>query len=168
MTARWLITILFAFALSSSSLGAAEAEVSANLSRSEVRVGQTITVTVRIKGAVGVASVPFSLAYDPSILEFVASSSEEGTFLSSDGTSTSFLAVSARRPEGGTAVVVGLSRLRAENGITGRGALCRLTFRARAPGVAALTFVRASVLDAETRPVESTFKNAFITVRPGR
>jgi general secretion pathway protein D len=147
---------------------AGEAEVSAIPSRSEVPVGGTVTVIVRIKGAVGVGSVPFGLAYDPSILEFVPSSSEEGSFLSSDGTSTSFLAVSSSRPEGGTAVVVGLSRLRPDTGATGRGVLCRLTFRARAPGVAALSFVRASVLDAGTRPLGSVFKGSFVTVKAAR
>ena len=167
MRSRWIAVLLLAapaWGLSN----AGGAEVSAIPSRSELAVGQIVTVTVRIKGAIGVSSVPFTLAYDPSILEFVPSASEEGTFLSSDGTSTSFLAVGSRRPEGGTAVVVGLSRLRSDAGVTGRGVLCRLTFRARAPGVATLSFLRASVLDAGSSPLESVFKDTAVTVRPGR
>ena len=130
------------------------------------RAGATITVAVKIRSAHHTGSVPFTLIYDPRILEFVASGSVEGGFLSKDGSPTSFLAVSAPHVGGLRAVVVGLSRLRSGKGVGGKGTLCTLTFRAREPGVSPLAFSRALVLDPTAIPVTADFRGGSITVRP--
>ncbi len=147
---------------------AAPVEVLAAPSRRAPRVGETFAVLVKIRGAAGIGSVPFTLLYDPSLLEFLPESSAEGRFLDKDGTATSFLAASGPRPGGTTGVIVGHSRLRADRGASGRGTLCRLAFRVKAPGLASFVFSRAAVLDPAALPVEAAFKGTSVTLRPGR
>jgi general secretion pathway protein D len=128
------------------------------------RTGTEIRVAVEIERARGVGSVPFALRYDPDVLEFLPSRSQEGSFLRGDGASTSFLAVAGRTRDGVPGVIVGLSRLGGGAGARGKGTLCVLVFRARAPGVSPMIFGPASVLDPSARPLPSSFRGAGITV----
>ncbi|HZI92694.1 MAG TPA: cohesin domain-containing protein [Patescibacteria group bacterium] len=146
------------------SAATAPAIVKAVVSSGTVRSGALVNVTVRIAGANNVGSVPFTLHYDTSILELVASSPIEGGFLRADGAATSFMAAAGPASRGG-GLVVGLSRLGSARGARGKGTLCRLTFRARQPGVCPLSFSRASVLDPTGQPLASTFRGTSITVR---
>lgn len=146
-------------------MAAATSTVSVRPAARSIRLGSVVVVTVRIAGA-NVGSVPFTLHYDPSILEYIASSSAEGDFLGRDKTTTSFL-VSPGSPAHGGGLVVGLSRLTATKGARGKGTLCRMSFRALRAGVSPLTFSRASVLDPAARPLPSTFLGSSIEVRAG-
>jgi len=132
---------------------------------STVRIGATVTVTVRINRARHVGSAPFTLLYDPAILEFVGASSREGGFLKQNRATTTFLARVGPLSRGG-GVVVGLSRLDPVDGADGKGILCRLTFRAIAPGLSPLTLNRARLLDPRAQPLEATFTGTTIRVRP--
>ncbi len=145
-----------------------EAIVRAVVRESSPRPGSTVTVLVRIEAADGVGSVPFALLYDPAILEFVPSRSTEGPFLRRDGASTTFLIAPAASRQGIASIVVGHSRLGSRAGAGGRGVLCRLTFRARAPGVSSLAFQRAAVLDPDAAPLPARFVGASVAVRPAR
>lgn len=144
------------------------AQVLAVPSRRAPRVGETFKVAVRVRNAANIGSVPFTLLYDPSLVEFLPGTAVEGRFLGADGSGTSFLATSAPRPGGTTGVVVGHSRLRADRGVDGRGTLCRIAFRVKAPGVATFTFSRAAVLDPSALPLQATFTGAAVTLRPER
>ena len=161
------ITVAFA---ASSWWGAARAAetpmVRAAADATSPRIGATVTVTVKIRSAHNTGSVPFTLVYDPRILEFVAARSVEGGFLSKDGSHTSFLATSAAQNGGLRGVVVGLSRLRSDKGVGGKGTLCKLVFRALAPGVSPLAFARATVLDPAASSMAADFRGGSITVRP--
>lgn len=137
-------------------------------SRTRPRVGVTFKVTIRISGARDVGSVPFALRYDPALLEFLPGRSNEGGFLSGDGPATSFLARAGPLPGGGTGVVVGLSRLDGRLGASGSGSLCTLTFRARSPGIATLSFVRGTILSPKTEELPSHFEGGSVKVRPAR
>jgi general secretion pathway protein D len=132
---------------------------------STIGIGATVTVFVRIERARNVASVPFTIYFDPAILEFVGGSAREGNFLNRNGAATTFIAVPGPASRGG-GVVVGLSRLGAARGVQGKGLLCRLTFRARAPGIAPVGFARATVLDPAAQRLEAVFKGTSIRVRP--
>jgi len=145
--------------------GRPDLTVSARPSSTRPQVGSVIKVRVEVRGARQVGSVPFSLAYDPAILEFIPGSATEGSFLRKGGAATSFLAQGGTDREGRTTVVVGLSRLGAGSGASGSGVLCELAFRVRAPGAAPLTFVRARALSPSARPMEARFVGASLHAR---
>ena len=151
--------------ITTSARGASSATIKANLSASTVRLGNTVTVIVRIKSARNVGSAPFTLLYDPAILEFVDTASTEGGFLRQNKATTTFIARSGPPSRGG-GVVVGLSRLDPVRGASGKGTLCRLTFRAIAPGLSQITFTRSALLSPQAQPIGSTFTGTTIRVRP--
>jgi len=176
LTPRWLACWLAAATVSAAvavmppavfaSRGGATVTVAAGTG---ARPGGTITVTVKIENARNVGSIPFTLRYDPTILELVSASSvTEGGFLRQGGAPTTFLARPGSAARGG-GVVVGLSRLGAGQGgagARGKGTLCRMTFRALQPGVSPLTFAGAAVLDPSARPLAATFRGGSLTVKP--
>ena len=124
-------------------------------------------VRVLVEGARGVGGVPFSLAYDPAVLEFLPSESIEGAFLRRDGASTTFLARAGSARDGRTAVVVGLSRLGGK-GAAGKGTLCELAFRVRGVGVSPLSFARAQALDSAARQLPARFVGSSVRTRGAR
>lgn len=157
-------------ALAALSVGAArapQAEIRAVPSARTVAVGGTITVEIRIANGRRVGSVPFTLTYDPALLEPIESRAREGSFLSSGGAATTFLARAGRAPGGASGVIVGLSRLD-DAPARGRGLLCTLTFRARAPGVAHFGFARAELLSPAARPLPARFTGSSVHVGAGR
>ena len=130
--------------------------------------GAIIRVAVKIQDARDAGSVPFTLLYDPSVLEFLPSASSEGDFMRRDGSKTSFLAVQSSRKGTISGIVVGLSRLRSDKGASGRGTLCHLVFRARAEGLASLSFGQAAILDPKAGRLASEFQSGSILVRRPR
>lgn len=147
---------------------AEESTVRAVMNGSRVRVGEVFLVTVRVQDARRIGSVPFTLTYDPAMLEYIPSRSREGSFLASGGAATSFLAKAGRAPGGGIGVIVGASRLGANKGASGSGVLCLLAFRAKAPGVANLSFERANVLSPLSFSIPSRFLDASVRVEASR
>jgi general secretion pathway protein D len=145
--------------------GATSPTIKASTDASTARIGATVTVTVRINHAHNVGSVPFTLLYDPAILEFVGATSREGGFLKQNHAATTFIARIGPLSRGG-GVVVGLSRLDSVRGADGKGSLCHLTFRAIAPGLSPLTFNRATLLDSKAQPLGAGFTGSSIRVRP--
>jgi len=133
--------------------------------RGAVRAGKIVVVRVTIRGGEGVSSVPFTLLYDPAVLEFLPAASRQGRFMKRGGAATTFLAVQGAAPGGRTGVVVGLSRMGTRQGVSGRGVLCELAFRARAPGLSVLSFTRSAVLDPRAVPQPARFEGGSIRVR---
>ena len=95
-------------------------------------VGDELTLNISISSVERLYAAPFYLIYDPAILELTKVT--QGDFLKQDGQQTAFL--HADRPDIGR-VMIGLSRLGQVTGITGAGTLVSMTFRAKAPGMAA-------------------------------
>jgi hypothetical protein len=141
--------------------------ITARAVESRPRVGQVVRVRVHVAGARGVGSVPFALAYDPAVLEFLPAASVEGPFLSRGGAGTSFLAHDGRVRDGRQAVVVGLSR-RGLKPAAGRGLLCELAFRVRGPGVSPLSFVNARALSVRAEPLRARFVDGSVRAAGGR
>ena len=165
MPGRVLVLAMALFCATNYSRGAGSPVIKATLDTSAVRLGSTITVTIRINRARNVGSVPFTLLYDPAILEYVETTSHEGGFLRQNRATTSFVARGGPLSRGG-GVVVGLARLNPARGADGKGVLCRLTFRAIAPGLSPLTFSRAALLDPASQPIGASFTGTTIRVRP--
>jgi hypothetical protein len=126
------------------------------------RVGELVTVEVRIENAANVGSVPFHLQFNRQVLEYVGPA-VEGPFLSSDGSSTVFL---ANPSQGGTSVVVGASRLGGGEGVSGAGSLATFQFQAVNPGDAGFAFTGASVKDPQARNLPANFVAAPLRVEP--
>jgi len=177
MTARRIASraaslLLCLAALAPAASGAADATVAVRAAvRGRPVVGSNVVVTVRIQNARDVASVPFTLRFDPDILEFVAGAAVEGDFLRQDRNGTVFLAAQGAAdgspPDGMAAVVVGASRL-GSSGASGGGTLCRLVFRAKTAGTTPLEFSRARVLDPSAASLPSRFTGATVVVREAR
>lgn len=149
-------------------------EVSATVSTPRAAIGSQVVVQIRIRGASEVGSVPFTLQFDPAILEFDGAASTEGDFLRKNGAQTIFLASPIAGEEGveenakgRASIAVGLSRLEA-SGASGRGTLCRLVFRAKQTGSTTLEFSRARVLDAVASPLPSRFTGTRVEVQGRR
>jgi general secretion pathway protein D len=124
-------------------------------------VGDTMTIQVNISQATRVGSVPFHVAYDPKIVQFV--SGTEGGFLKQDGATTIFNAQASSMNE----VFVALARVGVPTGAAGSGILCTFTFAALAPGNTTLTFTEASVLDPQGQPLPADFQGVVqVSVSP--
>lgn len=117
-------------------------------------VGNEFEVAVMIQGATNVGSIPFHVAYDPKVLEFVRS--EEGNFLRQDGAGTVYNAQASTINE----IFVALARLGTEVGANDGGELCTLTFRVLDSGNTTLAFTQSSVLDPNGQPLPATFSSA--------
>ncbi|MFQ5702113.1 MAG: cohesin domain-containing protein [Acidobacteriota bacterium] len=172
ITARCLIALLASGWVGTGALPAASSDDAVHVwmspTRTRPREGSLFSVYIRIRNARQVGSVPFSVVFDPEILEYVPSRSREGSFLRRDGAATVFLATAGTGRSGLAGVSVGLSRLRSDRGVSGRGILCKLTFRAKAPGTSRLDFTRARVLGPRAQPLVSVFEGKEILVRKAR
>jgi len=114
-------------------------------------VEDTITIQVFISQATRVGSVPFHIAYDPKVVQFV--SGTEGGFLKQDGATTIFNAQASSLNE----VFVALARVGVPTGAGNDGLLCTFQFKAIAPGATALSFTEAAVLDPQGQPLPAQF-----------
>jgi general secretion pathway protein D len=128
-------------------------------SQASYRVGDTIVVEVVIDGAENVGSVPFHLRYNPQVVEFLVG--DQGTFMSSDGAGTIFL---ARPTAANNEVVVGLSRMGGDQGMSGSGTLAVFQFQAINPGDCGFGFTGASVKDPRAQDMPATFVPAPVQV----
>ncbi len=131
----------------------------------KVRAGDIFTVEIRARGMKGAAAVAFHLVYDPALVIPVMSGSTEGPLLGRGGARTSFL---VRAGSTGDRVILGIARLGAERSGSGKGLLCRLTFRAVAAGTALLAFDQAQVTDPAAGTISATFQPGSLLVVPGR
>ena len=151
------------------------ADVRASVRRAQTAIGSQVIVQVRIRQAADVASIPFTLLFDPRILAFDAAATAEGDFLRKDGAATAFLAAPIVDESGGVGesgdgmagIAVGASRL-GTSGATGSGTICRLVFRARAAGSTSLAFARARVLSPGAVTLPARFTGATVEVKETR
>jgi len=130
-----------------------------------VRVGDLVTVEIAARGVEGAGAVSFHLVFDPARLEPVTDRFFEGGWLRRDGASTAFL---ARAASSGDRVMVGITRLGAYRGARGSGTLCRLTFRARAPGSTAFLFDRAVLSAPDASRTQTRFVPARVIIEPAK
>jgi hypothetical protein len=122
-------------------------------------VGGPLVLHVLIDGALDAASVPFHVVFNPAVLRFERG--DEGPFLSGGGQTAFFASPTST----GERVVVGLSRLGAEQGVSGSGELCRLQFTAIGAGDTALAFDRAKIRGVRNTILPASFAPARVTVR---
>jgi general secretion pathway protein D len=107
-----------------------------------VNTGETFTVEVAVDEVQKLYSAPLFVTYPSQLLEFV--SAEEGTFLRQGEASTIFTS-SPNRERG--QLIVGYKQGLGGAGASGGGSLFRLTFKAKAPGMAEIALDRINFRD---------------------
>ncbi len=120
--------------------------------------GGVFPLAVNIENAWNVAHAPFYITYDPQLVEYAGAA--EGTFMNSDGTSTTFQATATNGR-----VLVGLSRFGRGAGAEGAGTLATFQFKALAPGSGVLAFTNNSVKDPSMRNLPSIWTPAQVKVQ---
>lgn len=127
-----------------------------------VNAGEVFTIEVSAHRGRGAAAAAFHLVYDPLLVEPVPSDFREGGWLKQGRSPTSFL---ARTASTGDRVLVGVTRLGAPRGVRKDGTVCRLSFRALAPGATAIVFDRAHLTSAGGSELNARFLPARLTIR---
>jgi general secretion pathway protein D len=107
------------------------------------QVGATFQVAVMAANAQDLFSVPMQMQFDPKLLSLV--NVDAGDFLGKDGQAVALV----HRDEGNGAVTISTSRPPGTKGVDGQGTLCTLTFKALAPGDAALSLVRIGAKNSQ-------------------
>ncbi len=110
-----------------------------------VAPGDGFTVTLRVESARPVSHLPMILKYDPRLLE--VEKIDEGRFLGRETVAKILVATEPGR------LILGASRLGDVAGVSGKGVLARIRFRALAEGQAVVAFEKRKALDAELRPL---------------
>lgn len=125
-----------------------------------VPVGQEITVQVEARGMTDLYSAPFHLTYDSSVLK--ATRVEEGHFLKHGGKKTLFL--HKINPDKGN-VIIGLSRIEKNVGVSGQAPLVFVTFKTMKEGRARLGFQNVSFKNSKKGDIVVHPKEGWIEVQ---
>jgi general secretion pathway protein D len=121
--------------------------------------GTSFQVPVVLNGGVDVALVPLQIHYDPAILSLVNVSA--GNLLNRDGQP----ATPIHNDNGKGDLTVVVSRPPHTPGVSGSGAVCVLTFQAKAPGTTGLAFTSASYIDSTQKQVQGQGAQTTIVVK---
>jgi general secretion pathway protein D len=122
-------------------------------------VGATFQVTVTATNAHDLFSVPMQMQFDPKLLALV--NVDAGDLLGRDGQAVALV----HRDEGNGAVTISTSRPPGTKGVDGQGTICTLTFKALAPGDAALSLVRISAKDSRQATLPAMGMQAVVHVK---
>jgi len=124
-----------------------------------VAAGSTFQVPIRLAGGSDVSSVPLQFHYDASKLTLVNVTG--GDFLGRDGQAMALI----HRDDGPGNVTIVASRPPGSVGVSGSGALCVLTFQAKAPGVTTLEMTRAGTVSSKQQQSQAQPSQAEIVVK---
>jgi general secretion pathway protein D len=137
----------------------AEAIISVVPEQTLIGVGQSATVSIDISNGVNVASVPFYLNFDPTLLDI--QDVREGMFMRSDGRPTAFMySVDDIRGR----IIIGLSRIGPGDGADGAGTLVEISVQGRQPGTSPLAFSNESVLNPASERLPAIFTDGNVVV----
>jgi general secretion pathway protein D len=99
------------------------------------------------------------MQFDPKLLALV--NVDAGDLLGRDGQAVALV----HRDEGNGAVTISTSRPPGTRGVDGQGTVCTLTFKALAPGDAALSLVRISAKDSNQATLPAMGMQAVVHVK---
>ena len=123
------------------------------------QVGATFQVAVMAANAQDLFSVPMQMQFDPKLLALV--NVDAGDLLGRDGQAVALV----HRDEGNGAVTISTSRPPGTKGVDGQGTICTLTFKALAPGDAALSLVRISAKNSQQATLPAVGTQAVVHVK---
>lgn len=123
-------------------------------------VDETFTVQVRIDNGSDVFAVPFSIKYDPNVLEVMGL--HEGSYLKKDSGQTTFL-TSIDKDKG--KIDIGLTRLGQIGGVSGSGTLASIVFRVLKSGTTSLSFANGKPMDSRLNALPARFVHGKVEMR---
>lgn len=132
------------------------------------KVGSTFQVKVNLAGGTDVYSVPLQLQYDQTKLSLTNvdlgdTQAAGGTnFLGKDGQAVALV----HRDDGNGNVAISASRPPGTRGVNGAGTVCVLTFKATAPGPAAVVVTKPVVRNSQQQAEPATGSRAIVQVQP--
>jgi hypothetical protein len=130
-------------------------------SHDEVSAGEIVSVQVVLSEADKISSVPFHVRFNDEVLEYVGAKS--GPALAGRSVQPILLAsVDPARPDD---LAVGLALVRSSGRFSGSGTVVVLDFRALQAGQSDLTLEKASVRDANSRPLTVQIESSVLAVR---
>jgi general secretion pathway protein D len=121
-------------------------------------VGSTFKLPVVLNGAKDLSSVPLQIQYDASKLTLV--NVDSGDLLGKDGQAVALV----HRDDGPGMITIAASRPPGTAGVAGSGAVCTLTFQAKAAGASDVVITHPGALDSAQRPIAASAQNAHIVV----
>jgi general secretion pathway protein D len=122
------------------------------------KAGSTFQVTVRLAGGQDVFSIPMMMHYDDSKLSLI--NVDTGDLLGRDGQTVAL----THRDDGNGMLVISSSRPPGMAGVNGSGAVCILTFKAKAAGDAAITLVHAAARNTARQSTEIAGSQAWVHI----
>lgn len=131
------------------------------------KVGSTFQVKVDLADGTDVYSVPMQLQYDQTKLSLVnvdlgdTNAASGMDFLGKDGQAVALV----HRDDGNGNVAISASRPPGARGVNGSGTLCVLTFKATAPGPAAVVVTKPVVRNSEQQAEPVTGSRAIVQVQ---
>lgn len=134
----------------------------------QTKVGSTFQVKVNLKGGRDVFSVPMQLQYDQTKLSLINVDLGDSRpaagmdFLGKDGQAVALV----HRDSGNGNVAISASRPPGASGVSGSGTVCLLTFKAMAPGPAAVVITRPVVRNSAQQALPATGSRAIVQIQP--
>lgn len=125
----------------------------------EQKPGSIFQVSVDASDVKDLFAAPLQMQFDPKVLELV--NVDSGDLLARDGQAVALI----HRDEGDGAVTISATRPPGTKGITGKGTVCTLTFRAIAPGKSTLALTRIGLKDSEQKMIPTTGGQAVVRVK---
>lgn len=132
-----------------------------------VKVGSTFQVKVNLAGGTDVYSVPMQLQYDQTKLSLInvdlgdTHAATGMDFLGKDGQAVALV----HRDDGNGNVAISASRPPGARGVNGSGTVCVLTFKATAPGPAAVVVTKPVVRNSEQQAEPALGSRAIVQVQ---
>ena len=132
--------------------------------QSTQKVGSSFKMIVNLSGGSDVFAVPMDVQYDASKLTLINVDTDDPqnpNVLGKDGQAVAL----AHRDDGKGNAAVAASRPPGTKGVTGSGALCVLTFQAKAPGDASVAIVRPVVRNSQQQPIPAMGSQAVVHIQ---
>ena len=132
--------------------------------QSTQKVGSSFNMIVNLSGGSDVFAVPMDVQYDASKLTLINVDTDDPqnpNVLGKDGQAVAL----AHRDDGKGNAAVAASRPPGTKGVTGSGALCVLTFQAKAPGDASVAIVRPVVRNSQQQPIPAMGSQAVVHIQ---
>jgi general secretion pathway protein D len=122
------------------------------------KVGSTFQVAVRLTGGQDVFSIPMMMHYDATKLSLI--NVDAGDFFGRDGQTVAL----THRDDGNGMLVIASSRPPGVAGVSGSGAVCILTFKAKAAGDVSIRLVRAAAKNSAQQSTEIAGSEALVHI----
>lgn len=145
-------------------VNAAPVDLRLTPAQSTQKVGSTFKMIVNLSGGSDVFAVPMDMQYDAAKLTLInvdTDDPQDPNVLGRDGQAVAL----AHRDDGKGNAAIAASRPPGTKGVSGSGALCVLTFQAKAAGDASVAIVRPVVRNSQQQPMPAMGSQAVVRIQ---